>query len=160
MSSRSRMTNGTFFSMRYVIHSSPTNSRSASKASIEDAPNTRRYRSIRSIRCRVELLPRWLRNDHIKGTLKRRVTMARTRILISVLPSFQLVLSSARSCAPLVWGVFCQARFSIHLSSDYKRIQGSRLPRAPVAPHPCIRSTLSAGRNHDAVIRIGGRAPE
>ena len=56
---------------------------------------------IKPIRCGVELLPEWSRNDYNRGTLNRRGTMARTRILMSVFPSFQLVLSKARTVGPL-----------------------------------------------------------
>ena len=50
------------------------------------------------MRCGVELLPEWSRNDHIRRTLNRRITMAKTRILMSVFPSFQLVLIQGKKC--------------------------------------------------------------
>ena len=89
--------------LRYSSHLSPINSLSASRHSILPTPNSLIKRSIKSIRSCIEEFPNFgiIRNSI--GNATPLYTIPRVRMLISFVPNFQFVLSSASLNGGL-WG--------------------------------------------------------
>ena len=96
-----RMAKEILFSLRKFIHSTPTNSRSASRSRMLAAPKIARQRCINRTRAAVSLPPPSSSGTlHISGARARRVTAASIRMLTSRVPSFHRVRSSARCHGP------------------------------------------------------------